>query len=53
MEIRVAPDCEVTFIDAPSVTGHMLELYPDHPYLREIYAEVTFIDALEHGTAPN
>lgn len=40
LELRPAPGCEVSFIDARPVLGHMIELYSDHPYLRFIYEEV-------------
>jgi len=39
-ELRLLPDCEVSFIDARPVLGHVIELYTDHPYLRFYYDEV-------------
>lgn len=40
LELWPAPGCEVSFIDARPVLGHMIELYPDHPYLHFFYDEV-------------
>jgi hypothetical protein len=40
MEISGMGDYRVAFIDARKTVGHMIELYPDHPVLRAVYASV-------------
>jgi hypothetical protein len=32
------PDCRVSLVDTRPDLGHMVELYPDHPAIREFYA---------------
>lgn len=38
-ELMLLPDCTVSFIDTRPLLGHMLELYEDHPLLRDVYQQ--------------
>ena len=38
-ELQLLPDCSVSFVDTRSALGHMVELYEDHPLLRDVYQQ--------------
>lgn len=40
MDLLLGDDCRICFIDARPTLGHMIELYTDHPLLRQLYAFV-------------
>lgn len=37
-EFLANADCQVCYVDTSPVLGHMIELYPDHPMIRDLYA---------------
>jgi len=39
-ELDYAPGCRICYIDTSAVLGHMVELYTDHPAVRDLYAAV-------------
>jgi hypothetical protein len=37
-ELEYVPGCRICYIDTSPVLGHMVELYTDHPVIRDLYA---------------